>query len=420
MGVVLHYSIFFMLYIHSLRICFGCLDDNCRVLAFPSYFLIADKCLESHTILIVQHVQDISLCKLLCYNEPNCVSVNYEIQTKKRCELNNSTHLAHDADFKEREGCLYHGATSACNNPRCHNNGTCQSGLTEKKYRCLCPSGFTGEHCENDINECKEGTHNCSSNAVCNNTKGSYNCTCKPGYEGNGNNCTASTCKDIYRRTLANENTAYLLDVGSTKVPVYCHMTTHGLDTCGGGGWTLVMKINGSKKTFHYNSSLWRDKVDFNLPGGETGLDTHETKLPTYWNTPFNKICLGMKVDQQFKSVVINYQARSLYSLIEDNIYRNTSLGRDTWKTLINGSQASLQTNCNKEGFNVLCHGSSPSKARIGIVANNEDDCESCDSRIGFGTGGYYDDSNTCGNEATHYADNGDQHIKAMGYILVQ
>ena len=86
-------------------------SDDCRVLAFPSYFLIADKCLESHTILIVQHVQDISLCKLLCYNKPNCVSVNYEIQTRKRCELNNSTHRAHDADFKEREGCLYHGAT---------------------------------------------------------------------------------------------------------------------------------------------------------------------------------------------------------------------------------------------------------------------------------------------------------------------
>ena len=148
-------------------------------------------------------------------------------------------------------------------------------------------------------------------------------------------------------------------------------------------------------------------------------MDTHETKLPTYWNTPFNKICLGMKVDQQFKSVVINYQAISLYSLIADDEYRATSLGRDTWKKLI-GSQASLQTNCNKEGFNVLCDGSSNSKARIGIVANNEDDCESCDSRIGFGTGGDYDDSNTCGNEATYYADSGDRHIKAMGYILVQ
>ena len=148
-------------------------------------------------------------------------------------------------------------------------------------------------------------------------------------------------------------------------------------------------------------------------------MDTHETKLPTYWNTPFNKICLGMKVDQQFKSVVISYQARSLYSLIADNIYRNTSLGRDTWKELIT-SQASLQLNCNKEGFNVLFGSKQQSKARIGIVANNEDDCESCDSRIGFGTGGNYDDSNTCGNEATYSADKGNQHIKAMGYILVQ
>ena len=148
-------------------------------------------------------------------------------------------------------------------------------------------------------------------------------------------------------------------------------------------------------------------------------MDTHETKLPTYWKTPFNKICLGMKVDQQFKSVVINRQARSLYSLIADNKYRVTSLGRDTWKKLI-GSQASLQLNCNKEGFNVRCVSKHRSKARIGIVANNQNICGSCNSRIGFGTGGYNDDSNTCGNEATRDGDNGNQHIKAMGYILVQ
>ena len=146
-------------------------------------------------------------------------------------------------------------------------------------------------------------------------------------------------------------------------------------------------------------------------------MDTHETKLPTYWNTPFNKICLGMKIGQQFKSVVIHHQARSLYSLIADGKYRATSLGRNTWKKLI-GSRASLQPNCNKEGFNTLCGGGS--RARIGIVGNNENDCNSCDSRIGFGTAGFPDDSNTCGNEATVGGDNGDQHIKAMGYILVQ
>ena len=151
-------------------------------------------------------------------------------------------------------------------------------------------------------------------------------------------------------------------------------------------------------------------------------MDTHETKLPTYWNTPFNKICLGMKIGQQFKSVVINHQARSLYSLIADGKYRATSLGRNTWKKLI-GSRASLQPYCNKEGLNVLSKNINTiiySQVRIGILGNNENECNSCDSRIGFGTGGHHDDSNTCGNEAIAGGDNGDQHIKAMGYILVQ
>ena len=116
--------------------------------------------------------------------------------------------------------------------------------------------------------------------------------------------------------------------------------------------------------------------------------------------------------------VVIHQSANSLYELIADGIYRSVSLGRDKWKSLI-GPQASLQRNCNKEGFNVV-NASSLSKARIGIIANNENDCSSCDSRIGYGTGGYPDDLNTCGNEAKHDPDNGDKHIKAMGYILVQ
>ena len=183
--------------------------------------------------------------------------------------------------------------------------------------------------------------------------------------------------------------------------------------------WQTTLCFKCTQKTFHYNSKLWSNKVDFNLPGGKTGLDTHETKLPTYWNTPFNKICLGMKIGQELKSVVINHQARSLYSLIADGKYRASSLGRNTWKKLI-GPRASLQPNCNKEGFNVVCTDSNYSKARIGIVPNNQNVCSSCDSRIGFGPWGYNDASNTCGNEAQYGGDNGDQHIKVMGYILVQ
>ena len=171
------------------------------------------------------------------------------------------------------------------------------------------------------------------------------------------------------------------------------------------------------QKTFHYDSHFWSDRNGYNLPGGKTAFDSQETKLPTYWNTPFSKICLGMKIGHQKHFIVINRQANSLYSLIPDGKYRATSLGRNTWKWLI-GSQASLQRNCNKEGFNAAVD-SRHSKARIGFIANQENDCNTCNSRIGFGTGGN-NDPNTCGNRATATSDNGNKHIKAMGYILVQ
>ena len=134
----------------------------------------------------------------------------------------------------------------------------------------------------------------------------------------------------------------------------------------------------------------------------------------------FSKICLGMRIgNQSVKFLVISKNGTSLYSLIADGRYRSTSLGRDKWKTLID-SEASLQINCNKEGFNAVSDRYDYSKARIGIISNNQNRCGTCNSRIGVGTGGRFDDTNTCGNEASREGDNGDKHIKTMGYILVK
>ena len=41
-----------------------------------------------------------------------------------------------------------------------------------------------------EVNECTTGVNNCDANADCNNTEGSFECTCKPGYSGNGVHCT--------------------------------------------------------------------------------------------------------------------------------------------------------------------------------------------------------------------------------------
>ena len=79
------------------------------------------------------------------------------------------------------------------------------------------------------------------------------------------------------------------------------------------------------------------------------------------------------------------------------------------------GSEASLQLNCNKEGFNVK---GGRNQVRIGILGNEQPDCDTCDSKLGFGGKGGL----TCGNQAVGRvgADNGDKLFKVMGYILIQ
>ncbi|XP_028396025.1 uncharacterized skeletal organic matrix protein 5-like [Dendronephthya gigantea] len=194
---------------------------------------------------------------------------------------------------------------------------------------------------------------------------------------------------------------------------------------CGKGGWTLVMKVDGNKNDFNYSSSYWTNKKTFAVEDGLEGLSEKQTKMASYWNTPFTRICLGMKVNDVTNWITIDKKARSLFDVIAGGATTRTTAGKETWKSLIAGS--SLQNNCNDEGFNLRCQiNELYMRVRIGLVANNEVTCDTCDSYIGLGVsylGCGIQSTITCGNLAvchssSHY--NADTYIWAFGYILVQ
>ena len=49
-----------------------------------------------------------------------------------------------------------------------------------------------------DVNECTNGTHNCDNNASCQNSVGSFNCSCNHGYAGNGTTCFGMAFIEYY------------------------------------------------------------------------------------------------------------------------------------------------------------------------------------------------------------------------------
>jgi len=55
---------------------------------------------------------------------------------------------------------------------------------------CICKSGWQGDSCSIDVNECTEmDTFPCPANSNCENTEGAYRCKCDIGFEKSGSVC---------------------------------------------------------------------------------------------------------------------------------------------------------------------------------------------------------------------------------------
>ncbi|PFX15596.1 hypothetical protein AWC38_SpisGene20183 [Stylophora pistillata] len=89
----------------------------CNAVSRDYYFLV-ERCLVNRTIE-EKHVRNLDDCKLLCYQNDNCVSLNYkkdsDTNPKKNepvhiCKINNATHLKKDGDLTTDANFYYRGS----------------------------------------------------------------------------------------------------------------------------------------------------------------------------------------------------------------------------------------------------------------------------------------------------------------------
>jgi len=69
----------------------------------------------------------------------------------------------------------------------------CQSGFCVSPNKCHCKSGFTGKHCQVDINECLKSP--CQQ--TCSNLRGSFACSCRRGYRKVSSDPKDGRCQNI-------------------------------------------------------------------------------------------------------------------------------------------------------------------------------------------------------------------------------
>jgi hypothetical protein len=230
-----------------------------------------------------------------------------------------------------------------------------------------------------------------------------------------GSDRPAQSCREIQRaRGKSAKSGRYWLDpkVGAgAPFDVYCSMNNLG------GGWTMVMGMDGRKGTFAYDAKLWINKATFTAKHKKNSR--FEFKNAGFHRLPFSEVMVGLKVGKDYKVIAIPKNAKSLHALFADGKYRATKLGRKKWKSLI--TKSSLQRHCNREGFNVH---TALMRVRIGIISNQEKDCKTPDSRLGLG-GGSSDKSRgpkrAAGNEAVGFSpDRGKRKTSAWGYVYVR
>lgn len=220
----------------------------------------------------------------------------------------------------------------------------------------------------------------------------------------------AASCAQIHATspTLPSEVVEIDPDGAGPGVPfeAFCEM---GAD---GGGWTLLLKVDGASDSFAYDSPEWSASAP--LDGSTPDLDEIQSRLAGYASMPFTEVRVGLRTSTETHWLVVPVGAPSLSALFA-GAPSSTSMGRAAWLGALTGS--SIQSACAVEGVNVGGSGAA-ARVRIGIVGDDQADCASPDSFLGVG-GQQATIRIHAGNVARANAE-GRRDLTAFGYVMVR
>ncbi|KAL9974204.1 hypothetical protein ACROYT_G011217 [Oculina patagonica] len=274
-------------------------------------------------------------CRLLCYMEPNCVSINLGPLEggKHKCELNNATDENQFTIFLvDKPSFTYRAIQNPCSSSPCLNNGTCQAGFTSKGFRCICTAGFTGA-------DCSQGPKNCA---------------------------------DIYKSGKRRDGVYTIQPDNLPAFDVFCDQTTAG------GGWTVFQKrLDGSVDFYLYwnnykhgfgnlSGEFWlgNDKIN-RLTSDETNMlrvDLEDFEGNTRY-AEYSTFGVMMSEDDKYKLILGSYSGTAGDSLSSKHNGQPFSTQDQDNDSLSSGSCAKEHhgawwyAQCHQSNLNALYHG---------------------------------------------------------------